>query len=313
MPRSNQNRKPSAPKAKKPRSHIPAKGMGKYSTYVYRIAVRATDDLPRKLAVSGGAVAVADQMVHYLIAKLMADANKARLLDKQTVLTLKHVFTSVKLLAGKIAEDAIDSMFKAETQYKASEKAHKKGDKAVRSEARAGLYLPIARVKKEMVLNSASCGCKVSTLSAVAMAAAIEDILDVVFVGAGEYTVHHKKVTISTHELKLAVMGDGELDRLFDRFVFTAGVQPHLHSIVIRATKTVRSKKPATAAKKVAKPASAAKKVSKPASKAPAKKPSPKKAPAKKTAPKKPAKPASKAPVKKTVKKTAPAKKTAKK
>lgn len=306
MPRSNQNPKPSAPKVKKPRSHIPAKGMGKYSTYVYRIAVRSTDDLQRKLAVSGGAVAVADQMVHYLISKLMADANKARLLDKQTVLTLKHVVTAAKLLAGQIAADTVDTIYKAESHYKKATGSHNKGDKAVRSEVRAGLYLPIARVKREMVLNSASCGCKVSTLGAVAMAAAIEDILDIVFVGAGKYTVHHKKSTISTHALKLTVMGDGELDRLFDRFVFTAGVQPHLHSIVVRTTKTLRKK-----SVKSVKPA--AKKPSKPASKAApkkvAKKPAPKKAPAKKAPSKKPA---SKAPAKKVAPKKAAKKRAVK-
>ena len=236
MPRASQPAKKASPSkkgsGKKHHKKVSIKGLGRYEHYVQKINKAKNGNL----RISGATVTVIDQMIHYAIEKLMHSANEVRL-------------TNILVRVGDIAYE----------KYKSGKNST--ANQGKRAHEICNLGIPVSRVKAEMKLRSAGCGCRMDVSAPVYMAAAVDALVNLLVIASGRAAVDNKRKIISTVHLKLALRKHAQLDRFYDKFVFTSGVQPHIHKALLPAPKKASKPK----AKKASKPkkASASKKAKK--------------------------------------------------
>jgi len=242
MPRASQPAKKASPSkkdsAKKHHKKVSIKGLGRYGHYIQKI----NKDKNKTLRISGAAVTVIDQMIHYAIEKLMHNANEVRLSSEKATLSGKHVKGAFALLRHSVqlenGHDLTNILIKAgDIAYAKYNTGKGQSGKRVRAHEICEIGIPVSRVKSEMKLRSAGCGCRMDTSAPIYMASAVSALATLLVIAAGRAATDNKRKLISTVHLKLALRKHAQLDRFFDKFVFTAGVQPHIHKALLPATK----------------------------------------------------------------------------
>lgn len=242
-------------------------GVGRYATYIRRIFKQVSAELKLDMHISGQSLIVVDQMVHHTLQKVMESANRLRLIAKAKTLSGKHIQGAMNLMRqsapdpkGDIQSQLINAAVRANNAYKT--KASGNGDKV---EVVAGITMSVSRVRREMKVFSEGCSCRFAASAAIYMAGMLDELVHEVLELSTKAAADNKRKTVSTVHIKLAIRNDPELDLLFERFVFTSGVQPHIHKAILltkkkgglksnpkRKSKSAAAKKPKRKSKKAA-------------------------------------------------------------
>lgn len=139
---------------------------------------------------------------------------------KRKTLTDADVTAAVRLVLKGLANDALAYGEQAVAKFNAYKS---KKDKRVSKNVRAGLIIPISRVKR--LIKQKMGGGRLRTQASIYLAAAVEYVLQVLLKAASEY---RKKDTqrLGKRNLLLAVREDPDLDKLFKNTVLSGGVAP---------------------------------------------------------------------------------------
>ncbi len=227
--------------------HHKKKNYGSYGTYVYKVLKQVHPDT----GISGPALESANQLVHFTLKKIMKHVNVVKTKVGVSTVSTALVKSGLQLcLPGELLKHSIAEGTKAVAKYQVS--TLKKSSAA----ARAGLQFPPARVSKEMRSVTAGCKCRLTAGAPIFLAAVLEYLVAEVLELAGNISRDMKKVRIISRHLSLAVSNDEELEKFYKGFVFSSGVMPSIHSVLLPPkTASGKTKRPS---KKTAKPKKAA-------------------------------------------------------
>lgn len=236
-----------------------------FSTYIYRVLKQVHPDQ----GLSGDGLVMINNIVRILLLRSMNSVNRVMVSTGTKTISSREVRTSVCLLfPDELSKHAVSEGTKSVTRYNAFKKdtppkKSEKVEKAAPSSRSfsAGLTFPVTRV--ENIMRSLSNVERISGTAAVYMAAVLEYVTAELLEIAGRVTAEAKKMRITPRHIKLAILNDTELTRLFSGVVLSGGVAAHVEESLI--------KHKSRSTKKVSKPES--------------EKEAPKKAPAKKKPP----------------------------
>ena len=110
---------------------------------------------------------------------------------------------------------------------------------------RAQLVMPVSRVLRMMKRDRLQ--ARISRLSAVAMAAALEYVVSEIAEISGDLCENDHKKRINSRHLLLGIKGDEELSKLFQGIVIReGGVLPQIHQALVpeKKKKTAKPKQP---------------------------------------------------------------------
>jgi histone H3/H4 len=258
-----------------------------FNAYIYRVLKQVHPDT----GISGSALATMDALVGVLIMKMMKNANIFFTRSNKKTVSSREIQSAVRLtLPGELAKHAVSEGTKAVTKYNAAltDPPHKVAGKKAKPEQRshkAGITFNVTRVEKVMMIESNA--LRKSAGAAVYLAAVCEYITAEILELAGNAAREWKKVRITPRAIKLAIVNDEELEKLFRDTIIPGGIQSKIHQSLLPPQKEQKEEKE----KRAPRPKKVTKKVTK-------------KAPVKKTTKKVAAKtPTKKAPVKKGIKK----------
>lgn len=201
------------------------KSFSSYATYIKKVAKQVHPDA----GLTSSTVQFLGAVARHLVKDLVSLTNTARLNAKHITLTTRDVQTATRLyFPGELAKHAVSEGTKAVSKYGTSA-----GGSAA---ARAGLQFSPARIRTEMKTYSASkgCACRISAGAPVYMAAVVEYIMAELLELGGTAARANKAVQITTRHIRLAVLNDEELNKLFKNVVFpNTTVLPAIHKSLI--------------------------------------------------------------------------------
>ena len=202
-----------------------------YKTYIYRIL----KDVHPSAGITEKGMNVVNDLISKLFVQMKAESLKlVRLAKKQTLKSRDIMFATNLLLPGEIRKHAISELAKAITNYKSNEG----GGKMTRA-TRAGLIMGVGRIERHLRLNNK---VRISSTAAVAMAAVLEYVTAELLELAGNSAANSKKKRIIPRHLKLAIIGDEELSRLFrGATISEGGVRPFVHPALLPKKKKSRA------------------------------------------------------------------------
>lgn len=260
------SKKAAAPAVEKTRRKSPATKFDNvsYSTYVYKVLKQVHPDT----GFSGEGLATINNLVRINLKKIVEAVNNLMRTSKghKKTISSREIQCAVRLcLPGELSKHAIAEGTKAVTKYNVAVQAQKetpgvKGRKAGKTGTRsfkAGLQFPVTRTE-HMMMELATADRKTSG-AAVYLAAVLEYLAAEVIELSGNAARDYKKRRITPRHIILAIRNDEELNNLYSETVFSGGVLPNIHSVLIpqaaKAEKKPKPAKPASAkpAKKVAK------------------------------------------------------------
>lgn len=259
-----------------------------FSTYIYRVLKQVHPDQ----GLSGDGLVMINNIVRILLSRSMNSVNRVMISTGTKTISSREVQTSVRLLfPDELSKYAVSEGTKSVIKYNASkdDEPSKKSEKTapVSRSASAGLTFPVTRV--ENIMRSLSNVERVSGTAAVYMAAVLEYVIAELLEIAGRVTAESKKMRITPRHIKLAILNDAELSRLFSGVILSGGVAAYVEESLIKHKSRSTKKAPKTESEK----------------EEPKKAPAKKKPPAKSVAAKKGGKKTAKAAAKKGGKKTA--------
>jgi histone H2A len=237
----------------------------KFSVYIARILRQVHPDT----RISGAASASMVNIVKINVSKIMKAVNQLILRSGAATVQSRDVQTAVRLvLPGELAKHSVSEGTKAVTKYHASTVDHVKGSaksKPIQKSSRAGLVMNVTRIENLMMLESVS--ERKSATSAVYMAAVTEYLAAEILELAGNCARENQRTRITPRHIKLSILNDEELNRLYKDTIIAGGVVSHIENSLMpdenKKRKTVKKSteaKPKAAKSKVAKKASPTKK-----------------------------------------------------
>lgn len=251
-----------------------------FNVYVYKVLKQVHPDT----GISGDAKACMVNLVKINVAKIMNAANQLVLRSGVKTISSRDIQSAVRIvLPGELAKHAVIEGTKAVTKYNASisgDGSKKVNGKPVQKSVRAGLTFNVTRIEKLMMLESTT--ARKSAGAAVYLTAVAEYLAAEVLELAGNAARDNRRIRITARNIKLAILNDEELNRLYSDTVIAGGVVPHIEYALLPPAKEDKPRRKPKKAKvtevKEAKP----KKAATTAKKAATKKTSPKKAAPKK-------------------------------
>ncbi|THV08002.1 histone H2A [Dendrothele bispora CBS 962.96] len=114
--------------------------------------------------------------------------------------------------------------------------------KRVSRSIRAGLVFSVARIHRNLKTERVCLGKRVSAGAPVFLAAVLEYLLAEILETAGFQTREQQKSRMTARDITLAIKGDSELDKLFDKVTISeGGVVPYIQPQLL-PTKKSRSR-----------------------------------------------------------------------
>jgi len=233
-----------------------------FNSYIFKVLKQVHPDA----GISGAAKATVNSLAKIVISKITKVTNQMVSRAAKKTLLARNVQNAVKIaFPGELAKHAISEGTKALNKYRAAE-----GSGRSRKEHKAGLVFSVSRVQKLMMLESTA--VRKSASAGVYMAAVVEYICAEILELAGKVAQENKRHRIMTRHIKLAILNDEELDKLFKHTAISGGVVQKIHPSLEKKKKgegekpkkrkTTKAKKPKSEkTKKVKKGKKKAKKV----------------------------------------------------
>jgi len=203
------------------------KGVESYKSYIFKV-LRASNP---KLGIGKKAMDIMNSYATDSFKRIAAEAgNLAQYAEKKT-LSSHEVESAVKLLlptelkghAIKKGEEALGKYMKQETSKKPNSE-------------KAGLHFPVGRIKR--YLKEGFYAPRVSLKAAVYLAAVLEYLTGEVLELAAEATKKVQKERIIARHIKLAVLGDEELNQFLGGVTIAGGgVEQHIHKELTKGAK----------------------------------------------------------------------------
>ncbi len=230
----------------------------KFQIYTRKVLHSVAPDI----GISGAANACIVNLVRINVAKVMDAVRQIILRTNAKTVTARDVQTALRLvLPGELAKHAVSEGEKSLAKFNASfaesggDKDESQPKKAIHRSARAGLIFSVTRI--ERLIKSEMNTKRKSVGASVFMAAATEYLCFEVLELAANAARDGKRARITPRHIKLAIINDEELNRLYRDTIMSGGVNQKIENFLIPsaddAVKKVR-KSPAakrTAAKKV--------------------------------------------------------------
>lgn len=211
-----------------------------FNVYVYKVLKQVHPDT----GISGDAKACMVNLVKINVAKIMNAANQLVLRSGVRTISSRDIQSAVRIvLPGELAKHAVSEGTKAVTKYNASKGDSKKGDgKPIQKSVRAGLTFNVTRIEKLMMLESTT--ARKSAGAAVYLTAVAECLAAEVLELSGNSARDNKRIRITARNIKLAILNDEELNRLYFDTVIAGGVVPRIESALLLHAKEDKPKRP---------------------------------------------------------------------
>lgn len=214
-----------------------------FNMYIYRLLRQIHPDA----GMSGDGLSSVNNFVRIMIKLIMQNVNRLILNSGgRKTLSSREVQMAIRLtLPGELSKHAVSEGVKAVTKYGSSDFVQREpGVKAapVARSRRAGIVFPVTRI--ENIMLELSTLERKSGTAAVYMAAAVEYVIAEILELAGNAARDAKKVRITPRHLKLAILNDGELTKLFKGVVMSGGVRSNINPALVPEKKAPVVKKP---------------------------------------------------------------------
>lgn len=220
-----------------------------FNTYIYRVLKQVHPES----GMSGDGLAELNNMIRITEHRVVDSVNLLMQNSggKKTI-SSREIQSAVRLtFPGELAKHSVSEATKAVTKYNSGEGGVR--GRPVSRGARAGLQFPVTRV--ETVMMELATVRRKSATAAVYLAAVLEYVCAEILELAGNAARDAKKVRITPRHIKLAILNDSELTRLFKGVVMSGGVIPHIHSKLVPPQKEGREDKPRKVPRKTTKKA----------------------------------------------------------
>jgi len=219
--------KTTSKKATKAPKKATRKGVESYKSYIFKV-LKASNP---KLGIGKKAMDIMNSYATDSFKRIAAEAgNLAQYTEKKT-LSSHEVETAVKLTLPKsLGSHAISKGEAALKKYVSQEKSKKPNSE------KAGLHFPVGRIKR--YLKEGFFAPRVSLKAAVYLAAVLEYLTGEVLELAAKATKELQKERIIPRHIKLAVLGDEELDQFLGGVAIAGGgVKQHVHEELLKGAK----------------------------------------------------------------------------
>ena len=204
-----------------------------FSTYTYRMLKK----LDKDTGISKKGMNVLDSFLFDMIERIGEEAGRAAAKENASTLRQSDCKTALRLLfPGELAKHATSEFVRAVTKYEDGLTKHQKDktkDKKKKTQEQlAGLDMSVSRVYR--LLKQSSSRKRLSKLSAVGVAAAVQYLIEEILEVSIKLARDHKKMRIVPHYIMLAVRKDAELDMLLkDVVIAQGGVQEKIHHVLL--------------------------------------------------------------------------------
>jgi len=176
---------------------------------------------------SGSALSTMVNLVKINVSKIVCVMNQLIMRSGAKTLKAKDVECAVRIvLPGNLAKMAVSEGNKAVTKYNAEDRKGTK-DKPISKAERAGLTFSVARVEKLMMLQTNA--SRKGVTASVYLAAVAEYLAAEVLELAGNAARTFHKHRITPRHIKLTVLNDEELNKLYEDTIISGGVVPKIH------------------------------------------------------------------------------------
>jgi histone H3/H4 len=196
-----------------------------FKTYIYRVLKHVHPDT----GLSGDGLSSTNNFIKITLKRIMNVVNRLMLgSGGRKTISAREIQTAVRLaFPGELAKHAVSEGTKAVITYnmtKGERKSHSKGEKLapVSKSKVAGLLFPVTRV--ENIMMELATVERKSEGAAVYFAAVLEYICAELLEIAGNVARDFKKVRITPRHIKLAILNDEELVKLFKGALMSGGV-----------------------------------------------------------------------------------------
>lgn len=231
----------------------------RYSTYIHRLLKQ----INQETKINRDAMTNLNSAVKDIMNRICKESKNLLDLSKHKTLSLADASTAVDLvLENELSQFARKQGDKALTKYRSSVSGAKtegeSKDKKESKQARAGLVLPVSRVKTYLKEKCGISG-KIQTEVPIYVTAVVEYLISEVLELSSLASVSEKKKTISPKHIRIALEGDEDLHALFHAAMLSkAGVQEQIApELLVRKPKSKKSKKASATTPKPKKAASA--------------------------------------------------------
>jgi histone H2A len=226
-----------------------------FNAYIYRVLKLVHPDT----GMSGAGLSTMDALVKINIIRIMKAVNQFYTRSSKKTVTSREIQSAVRLvLPGELAKHAVSEGTKAVTKYNAAltEPAPNRDDvpqkkaafggknkkKPEQRSKKAGIFFNVSRVEKMMMIESNA--ERKGAGAAVYLAAVCEYLTAEILELAGNYARETGKHRITPRAIKVAILNDEELSKLYQDTVIPGGVVPHIHHSLLPEKKEKKPKAP---------------------------------------------------------------------
>lgn len=203
-----------------------------FRKYIYSVLKAVAPDT----GISGDAHHELNLITLYLLKKFVNAANHVVAYSKKKTISSRDIQTSVRLiLPGELAKHAITEGTKAVTKFFSNDET---GPTKRAKNVRAGLSFSVPRVSK--VIRVWGIRTRNGAGAAVYLTGVVEYLIAEILEIASQVARDHKKKRITPRHIKLAVLLDSELNRLFRDTILPGGVVPFIHEFLLPAGKKAK-------------------------------------------------------------------------
>jgi histone H3/H4 len=219
-----------------------------FNTYIYKVLKQVHPDT----GISGAAKSMVNDLAKIIISKITKVTNQMLSRSGRMTVTARDVQNAVRIaFPGELAKHAVSEGVKALNLY-SNAGTDKNAPKKMAE--KAGLVFSVSRVLNLATLESTA--SRKGKSGGVYLTAVVEYICAEILELAGNIARDRKRVRITTRHVKLAILGDEELDKLFKHTAISGGVLPNIHPSLEKKKKSEGGEKPKRKTTKAKKPKS---------------------------------------------------------
>ena len=226
-----------------------------FNAYIYRVLKQVHPDT----GMSGAGLSTMDALVKINIIKIMKAVNQFYTRSSKKTVTSREIQSAVRLvLPGELAKHALREGTRAVTIYATYDEKSEEGilnapkkkaafgdvhkKKPEQRSSKAGITFNVTRVERMMMIESNA--ERKGAGAAVYLATVCEYLAAEVLELAGNYARETGKHRITPRAIKMAILNDEELNKLYKDTIIPGGVAPKIHESILPEKKEKKPKVP---------------------------------------------------------------------